>query len=81
MESRIVTYEEHKQLENRITELEKDKRVSEYQYKQIMETLKEVQADVKDLKTVPSKRWDLIITSGITAVVGGLIAFILTNIM
>ena len=80
MESRIVTYEEHKQLENRITELEKDKRLSEYQYKQIMETLKEVQADVRDLKTVPGKRWDLIITSGITALIGGLIAFILTNI-
>ena len=81
MESRIVTYEEHKQLENRITELEKDKRLSEFQYKQIMETLKEVQADVRDLKTVPGKRWDLIITSGITALIGGLIAFILTNII
>ena len=81
MENRQVTYQEYKQLESRVTEIEADKRVNELQFKQIMETLKEVKEDVKELKVVPSKRWDLIITSGITAVLGGLIAFILSNIL
>ena len=76
MEARVKQLEEeHKELEKRVSKIEGDKQLQEFQYKTIMETLQELKIDVKELKETPSRRWDLIITGSITAIIGALVAF------
>lgn len=76
MEARVKQLEEgHKELEKRVSKIEGDKQLQEFQYKTIMETLQELKTDVKELKETPSRRWDLIITGSITAIIGALVAF------
>lgn len=76
MEARVKQLEEgHKELEKRVIKIEGDKQLQEFQYKTIMETLQELKIDVKELKETPSRRWDLIITGSITAIIGALVAF------
>ena len=43
----------------------------------IENTVKEIKDDVKDLTNKPAKRWDGVVDKGISAVVGGLIAYVL----
>lgn len=43
--------------------------------------ISEVKQDVKDLKEKPAKRWDLIITVMITAIVTGLVSFAISQII
>jgi len=47
----------------------------------IKEDISEVKQDVKDLKEKPAKRWDLIITVMITAIVTGLVSFAISQII
>ena len=76
MEARVKQLEEgQKELEKRVIKIEGDKQLQEFQYKTIMETLQELKIDVKELKETPSRRWDLIITGSITAIIGALVAF------
>ncbi len=63
--------------ESRIVELEKNHTVQEIHYKNIMGTLEEMKRDIIDIKMTPHKRWDLVITGIITAVV----AFLASNIL
>lgn len=49
--------------------------------KDIKEDINEVKSDVKELKEKPAKRWDLIITVMITAVVTGLVSFAIAQII
>lgn len=39
-------------------------------------TVKEIKTDVKNLTDKPAKRWDGVVEKGISAVVGGLIAYV-----
>ena len=47
----------------------------------IKEDISEVKQDVKDLKEKPAKRWDLIITVMITAIVTGPVSFAISQII
>lgn len=77
MEQRISKLEEdYRDLQKRVTEIEKDKKLQEYQYNNIIDNLQELKSDVKEIKQTPSRRWDLIITGSITAIIGGIIALI-----
>ncbi len=62
--------------ELRIAELEKNHSLQQFQYNSIMESLKEMKQDISEIKATPTKRWDLIITTGLTA----LITYIFTKI-
>jgi len=55
----------------RLTEIEKDNSVQAYQFKQIMDILAELKADVTELKNKPNKRWDLVVTT----LLGGLVMY------
>lgn len=57
------------ELSKSVLEIEKDKKLNEFQYKTIIETLAEMKLDIKDIKEKPSKRWDLIITGTISSIV------------
>ncbi len=49
--------------------------------KDIKEDIDEVKNDVKELKEKPAKRWDLIVTAIITAIVSGLIGFVISQFL
>lgn len=68
----IQLRKEVREHEKRIAEIEKNHSVQEYQYKTIMETLTEMKRDIIDLKSTPSKRWDLIVAG----IISSIIAFI-----
>lgn len=89
MENRVKALEEkikgleegNRENEKRIAKIEGSKELQEYQFKTIMESIQEMKIDLKELKETPSKRWDLVITGIITAVIGGAIAFIGSKIL
>ena len=66
-----------KELEKRVTELESNSKVQNFQFRIIMDSLQELKNDLKEIKSKPSKRWDLIITTAITGIVGWLIGSVL----
>lgn len=66
-----IKNEEH---EKRIAELEKNSSVQEYQFKSIMESLKELKEDVTEIKSRPSENWKTVMTASITGLVSFLVA-------
>lgn len=75
--TQCVKSQELKELDKRVQKLESDTRLQNYQYEQIMGTLAEVKKDVLEIKNIPNKRWDVIITGIISAVVGCIMALVL----
>lgn len=65
-----------KEIEKRVGVLEGSQKVLEYQFKTIMDNLQELKHDIKELKSTPSKRWDLIVTSAISVIVGSIISML-----
>ena len=45
--------------------------------KNVENTVNEIKDDVKSLKNIPAKRWDGLVEKGISAIVGGVIGYIL----
>ena len=73
-----------KDLENEVhdlRELTKAVAVTNANVKQLSGQFEELHQDVKELKEIPSKRWNSIITAIATGVVGTLIGAILTLII
>lgn len=69
--------EQIKDQEQRIRKIEEDRKLQNYQYEQIMQTLKELKLDVNEIKDKPNKYIGAIITSLITGVIAFLVATIL----
>lgn len=42
--------------------------------------VKEIKNDVKDIKSVPTKRWETVVTVGLTAIVSAIVGFIISEI-
>ena len=82
MEERLKTLEEENKIVlTRLSKLEGDRQLQAFQYDTIIKSIQEIKDDIRELKATPAKRWDVIITGAITAVVGGLIAFIGSKIL
>lgn len=79
-ELRRKNSEEHGKFYNRIESVEKDMVESQGDRKHIREKLDEINENVETLIQAPSKRYDLVITSIITALVGGVAGFVLSGI-
>lgn len=77
-----------KDQEKRIQVLESEKKKTDYQFEQIMETLTKLNdvtipnltKEIEAIKNKPVKRYDQIITASITAIVGGIIGFAISMI-
>lgn len=76
-----VTREEFNKLEERVRVVEISKEVNVHQYNDIKETLKVIQDDIEQIKSIPNKRQEDIISKLITTVVGAIIGGILALIM
>lgn len=82
LEDKVKTLEEDKrEMEKRVSKIEGSNELQAFQYKTIMDSLTEMKQDIKELKETPSRRWDLVITGTITAIIGGAIAFIGSKIL
>lgn len=75
--TQCIKSQELKELDKRVQKLESDTRLQNYQYEQIMGTLAEVKKDVLEIKNIPNKRWDVVITGIISAIVGCVMALVL----
>lgn len=75
--TKCIKEQEFRELERRVQKVESDNRLQTYQYEQIMKTLEEVKVDVTEMKNIPNKRWDVVITGIISAIVGCVMALVL----
>ncbi len=78
-----------KELDMRVKDMELSKEKTEYQYEQIIQTLEKLNEttipnltkQIQELKNKPVERYNLIITSIVSAVVGGVVTFMLKSIL
>ena len=73
------------EVENRIHQLEINNTKTDIQYEQIMESLKKLNdvtipnlsKQIEALKNKPAERYNLVVTTGIGSIVGGIVGYIL----
>ncbi len=71
--------DDHKEMRERLTQLEKEEAVQLVQYKTILDKLDGLTEKVEALEAKPGKRWDGIVEKAIWAVVAAVIAFLLAR--
>lgn len=69
-----------KSIYERLENLERQSALTDERYKRILEELEELKNTIKPLTEKPQKRWDTAVTSTITAIVGGIVGFIISKI-
>lgn len=47
----------------------------------VQRSIDELKTDMNELKAKPSKKWDIVITAAITAIVSGLVTLMLTKLI
>lgn len=72
---------DHKEFYNRLENTEKDMVSSKADREHINVKLDEISADVKSLAEKPAKRYETIVTSVLTAIIGALVGFILSGVL
>lgn len=72
---------DHKEFYNRLEGVEKDMVSSKSDREHINTKLDEISADIKSLTEKPAKRYEMIVTSILTAIVGALAGFIISGIL
>lgn len=72
---------DHKEFYNRIEKTEKDMVESTSDRKHINEKLDKIDANVESLAQKPAKRYDTVVTSITTAVIGALVGFLLSGVI
>ena len=78
-----------KELDERIKTMEMSKQKTEFQYQQIMKTLEKLNdittpnltKQIQELKNKPAERYNLIVTSIISAIVGGIVTFFINSVL
>lgn len=72
---------DHKEFYNRLEDVEKDMVSSKNDREHINAKLDEISTDVKSLTEKPAKRYETIVTSVLTAIIGALVGFILSGVL
>lgn len=72
---------DHKEFYNRLEDVEKDMVSSKSDREHINAKLDEISTDVKSLAEKPAKRYETIVTSILTAIIGALAGFILSGVL
>lgn len=78
-EYREKSSRDHKEFFDRIEKVEKDMVESQGDRKHIREQLDKINGNVETLIQKPAKRYDAIITSVFTAIIGAIVGFILSG--
>lgn len=69
----------HVEMFDRLNQLEQAKAVTNTRLDTILDKLDALASDVAELKNKPAKRWDLLVTSFLSALAAGLAAFFLAR--
>lgn len=72
---------DHKEFFNRIENVEKDMVESQGDRKHITQQLDEISLNVKSLMDKPGKRYETVVASVLTAIIGALIGFIMSGVL
>ena len=84
MENEIKTIfkrmDEQMRITNAVYELTAEVRVMNEKMATFSESQAAIKADLEELKSTPKNRWNTLITGALSAIVGGLIAFVLFQI-
>ena len=72
---------DHKEFYNRLEDVEKDMVSSKSDREHINAKLDEISTNVKSLAEKPAKRYETIVTSVLTAIIGALVGFILSGVL
>lgn len=72
---------DHKEFYNRLEGVEKDMVSSKSDREHINAKLDEISTDVKSLTEKPARRYEMIVTSILTAIIGALAGFILSGVL
>ena len=68
---------DHREIRDRLQQLEKEEAVQMVQYKTILDKLDELSGKVDALEAKPGKRWESIVEKALWAVCAAVIAFLL----
>lgn len=79
-EHRENSRKDHADMFDRIRMLEISQAETKTQYGQIMESLGALRADINELKSKPSKRWDAVVDKILLGVIGAIVVYIMTQI-
>lgn len=72
--------DDHKEIRDRLTQLEKEEAVQLVQYKTILDKLDSLASKVDALEAKPGKRWESVVEKAIWAVCAAVIAFLLGRV-
>ncbi len=73
--------DDHKEFYDRIENVEKDMIESQGDRQHITQQLNEININVKALMQQPGKRYETIVTSALTAIIGAIIGFLLSGVL
>ena len=79
-EYREKSSKDHREMYDRIRQLEIANAKTDTQYGQIMETLGALKSDIAELKTKPARRWDAVVDKILLGVIGAILVYIMTQV-
>ena len=79
-EYREKSSKDHREMYDRIRQLEIANARTDTQYGQIMETLGALKADMAELKAKPARRWDSIVDKILLGVIGASVVYIMAQV-
>lgn len=80
VEHREHSRKDHAEMFDRIRMLEIAQAETKTQYGQIMESLGALRADINELKSKPTKRWDAVVDKVLLGVISAIVMYIMTQI-
>ena len=72
--------EDHREIRDRLSQVEKDDAVQKEQYKTILDKLDTLTVKVEQLEAKPGKHWESIVEKAVWAVCAAVIAFLLGRV-
>lgn len=79
-EYREKSSKDHREMYDRIRQLEIANARTDTQYGQIMETLGALKSDIAELKAKPARRWDSIVDKILLGVIGAIVVYIMAQV-
>lgn len=79
-EYREKSSKDHREMYDRIRQLEIANARTDTQYGQIMETLGALKSDIAELKTKPARRWDAVVDKILLGVIGAIVVYIMSQV-
>lgn len=79
-EYREKSSKDHREMYDRIRQLEIANARTDTQYGQIMETLGALKSDIAELKAKPARRWDAVVDKILLAVIGAIVIYIMSQV-